>query len=86
MMRTPLGAAGGVGAACDTVSAWPPSVSVAVRAPPLLAATVTITARVPVPPVGLSVAQPALLVAVQPQLGRFVVTVTLPLPPAEPYD
>ena len=55
--------------------------SVAVRAAPVLAATATVTVPDPVPLIGLTVAQAALLDAVQPQVERFAVTVTLPVAP-----
>ena len=57
-------------------------VTVAVRAAPVLAATVTLTVPDPVPLVGVTVAQLALLEAVQPQVARFAVTVTLLVAPA----
>ncbi len=56
-------------------------VSVAVRAAPVFAATVIVTVPEPVPLAGLTVAQAALLEAVQPHVERFAVTVTLPVAP-----
>ncbi len=58
-------------------------VSVAVRATPVLAATVTVTPPEPVPLAGLTVAQAESLVAVQPQVVLLAETVTvLVVPPA----
>ncbi len=56
-------------------------VSVAVRAAPVFAATVSVAVPEPVPLTGLTVAQAALLEAVQPHVERFAVTVTLPVAP-----
>ncbi len=56
-------------------------VSVAVRAAPVFAATVSVAVPEPVPLIGLMVAQAALLEAVQPHVERFAVTVTLPVAP-----
>ncbi len=47
----------------------------------MLAATVMVTVPEPVPLTGLTVAQAALLEAVQPHVERFAVTVTLPVAP-----
>jgi hypothetical protein len=57
-------------------------VTIATLAAPAFAATETVTPRVPVPLAGLTVTQPTPLVAVHPQAGRLVPTVTVPAPPA----
>ena len=75
---------GGGAAACDIVDVWLPAVTVAVRAVPGLAATVTTTAPVPVPLAGATVAHAALLDAVQPHEDALAVTVTLEVPPVAP--
>ncbi len=72
--------AGGA-AACDTVYVCPPAVTVAVRAAPVFAATVTTTVAVPVPLAGATVAQTALLDAVQPHVDALAVTGTFNVPP-----
>ena len=70
-----------LGAPCETVNVWPPTVIVPVRAEPALAATVKLT--VPLPePLLLVVIHGTLLTADQAQLAA-VVTVNEPLPPAE---
>ena len=51
------------------------------RAAPVFAATDTVTVPDPVPLAGLTVAQAESLEAVQPQVERFAVTVTLPVAP-----
>jgi hypothetical protein len=61
-------------------------VSVAVRAAPVFAATVTVTEPEPVPLVGLTVAHVAVLDAVQPQVARFAVTDTLLVAPVAAAD
>jgi hypothetical protein len=61
-------------------------VSVAVRAAPVFAATVTVTEPEPVPLAGLTVAQVELLAAVQPQVERLAVTVTLLVAPVAAAD
>ena len=72
---------GGGAAAWLTVYVWPPAVTVAVRAAPVLAATVTTTVPVPVPLAGATVAHAALLDAVQPHVVALAVAVTLSVPP-----
>ncbi len=72
---------GGGAAACDTVYVCPPTVTVAVRAVPVFAATVTATVPVPVPLAGATVAQAAPLDAVQPHVDALAVTGTLNVPP-----
>jgi hypothetical protein len=72
---------GGGAAAWDTVYVSPPTVTVAVRAAPAFAATVTTTVPVPVPLAGATVAQAALLDAVQPHVDALAVTGTLNVPP-----
>ncbi len=62
-------------AAWVTVRIWPATVSVAVRAAPVFAATVIVTVPEPVPLIGLTVAQAASLDAVHPHVERFAVTV-----------
>jgi hypothetical protein len=57
-----------------------------VRAPPVFAATDTVTEPEPVPLVGLTVAQAALLDAVHPQVARFAVTVTPLVAPVAAAD
>jgi hypothetical protein len=67
----------------------PPAVTVAVRAAPVLAATVIVTAADPVPLAGATVAQLALLDAVQPHVVALAVSVALngpPLDSAVPVD
>lgn len=56
------------------------------RAPPGFAATVTVSVPEPVPMAGLTVAQVALLAAVQPHVERFAVRVTLLVPPVAAAD
>jgi len=72
---------GGGAAACDTVYVCPPTVTVAVRAAPVLTATVTATLPVPVPLAGATVAHAAVLDAVQPHVVALAVTGTLNVPP-----
>jgi hypothetical protein len=69
-------------AACVTVYAWPPIVTVAVLAAPGFAATVTVALPVPVPLAGATVAHAALLDAVHPHVPSVAVTPTLDAPPA----
>ena len=73
-------------AAWLTVYVFPPAVTVAVRAAPVLAAAVTVTAPEPVPLAGDTVAHVALLDAVQPHVVPFVFTVTLDVPPVAAND
>ena len=68
-------------AACEIVTACPPIVTVALRADPVLAAEVTVTAPLPVPLAVPTVAHAALLLAVQPQVLALAVTVTAVEPP-----
>jgi hypothetical protein len=68
------------------VYVFPPAVTVAVRAAPVLAAAVTVTVPEPVPLAGDTVAHVALLEAVQPHDVPFVVTVTLAVPPVAATD
>jgi len=80
---------GGGAAACVTAYVCPPTVTVAVRAAPLLAATVIVTVADPVPLAGATVAQLAVLDAVQPHVDALAATVALsgpPLDPAAPVD
>jgi hypothetical protein len=74
---------GGGAAACVTTNAWPPIVSVALRAAPVFSATTILTAPVPVPPAGLTETQAEPLDAVHAQLVALAVTVRLPLPAAD---
>ena len=73
-------------AAWLAVYACPPIVTVAVRAAPVLAATVTVTVPDPVPLVGLTVTHAELLEAVQPQEVLLVDTVTVLVPPVAVGD
>lgn len=68
-------------AACVTVNAWPATVSVAVRAAPVLAAAVIVIVPDPLPLVGLTASHAALLAADHPHEGSLAVRPTLPLPP-----
>jgi hypothetical protein len=61
-------------------------VSVAVRAAPVFAATVTVTVPEPAPLAGLAVAQEESLVAVQPQAVLLADTVTLLVVPSAVAD
>src|SRR4051794_26814644 len=73
---------GGAGAACETVNAWPPMVSVPDRAAPVFAATVNATVPLPVPDAPpVTVSQPTFAPAVHAQVGADAVTVTDPEPP-----
>ena len=69
--------------ACVTLTVCPPSVTVPVRLVRLVVdAVVNVTLPLPVPLVGLTVNQPALLDAVQPRVAELAVTVTPCVPPA----
>ena len=68
-------------AACVTVNAWPATVSVAVRAAPVLAPAVIVIVPDPFPLAGLTVSHAALLAADQPHEASLTVRPTLPLPP-----
>ena len=65
------------------VALWPATVTKPVRATPLLAATVTVTARAPLPSVGEVVIQGAPLTTVHVHAGA-VDTVSVALDPTEP--
>lgn len=68
-----------------TVKVWPATVSVPVRAGPVLAPTVKFTGPLPVPEPLLSVIHGSLLVTFHPQ-PEPAVTAVLPVPPAAPID
>lgn len=68
-------------AACDTVAVAVPIVSVAVRVPPLLAATLKVAVPPPVPEPLTNVIQEASLCAFHPHDGTFVATATEAAPP-----
>lgn len=60
--------------------------TIATRAAPVLGATVIVTAPVPEPAAGLTATQLAPLVAVQPHVVRFAVTVTVLVAPVAAAD
>ena len=64
---------------CDTVTVWPPIVTVPVRAGPVLPAAVIVTVPLPVA-FAVAVRNDELLDAVQPQVDAAV-TSTEPVPP-----
>lgn len=73
---------GGDAAACETVNVWPATAIVALRAAPVLAATVNATLPLPVPDApAVSVIQLALVDAVHVQLAADALTAIDPVPP-----
>src|SRR5215218_6279865 len=71
-------------AACDTLTVWPATVTVPLRAAPVLAAAVKVTVPEPLPEVALGVSHASLLLTVHAPHVLPAVTVTPALPPVSP--
>ena len=82
---TPFGGFGRTAAAWLTVTTWPPAVNEPVRAVVVpFFATEYPTAPLPVPPVFVRVSQLVAALAVHVQDGALAVSVTEPVPAADP--
>ena len=68
-------------AACETLTVWPATVTVPLRAAPLLAAAVKVTELEPVPEVALGVSQAFVLLTLHALHEAPAVIVTGALPP-----